>query len=127
MGKKKNERNDKMEKSAEDYQAEYKNITIKTTDGSTIYGKINIGEKERVSDIFISNKSLFVVMVDVSYKENVGKTMFNNNSALIRYTLSHLNEKLSTWSFSQEQRGSMFWTVSFCSSLLNRGATASRC
>ena len=57
MGKKKNEKNDKMEKSAEDYQAEYKNITIKTTDGSTIYGKINISEKERVSDIFISNKS----------------------------------------------------------------------
>ena len=41
-----------MEKSAENYKAEYKNITIKTTDGSTIYGKINIGEKERVSDIF---------------------------------------------------------------------------
>ena len=35
-----------MEKSAENYKAEYKNITIKTTDGSTIYGKINIGEKE---------------------------------------------------------------------------------
>jgi len=72
-----------MEKSAEYYQAEYKNITIKTTDGSTIYGKINIGEKERVSDIFISNKSLFVVMVDVSYKENVGKTMFINKRHIV--------------------------------------------
>ena len=33
-----------MEKNAEDYQVEYKNITLKTTDGSTIYGQINIGE-----------------------------------------------------------------------------------
>jgi hypothetical protein len=41
-----------MEKSAENYKAEYKNITIKTTDGSTIYGKINIGKKERISDSF---------------------------------------------------------------------------
>ena len=54
-------------------------------------------------------------------------TNISNNSALIRYTLSHLNEKGSTWSFSQGQRGSIFWAANFCSSLLNRGATASRC
>ena len=72
-----------MEKSAEDYQVEYKNITIKTSDGSTIYGQINIGEKERVSDIFTSNKSPFVVMVDVSYKENVGKIIFINKRHIV--------------------------------------------
>jgi len=72
-----------MEKSADDYQVEYKNITIKTTDGSTIYGQINIGEKERVSDIFTSNKSPFVVMVDVSYKENVGKIIFINKRHIV--------------------------------------------
>jgi len=72
-----------MEKSAEDYQIEYKNITIKTSDGSTIYGQINIGEKERVSDIFTINESLFVVMVDVSYKENIGKTIFINKRHIV--------------------------------------------
>ncbi|MCJ7540941.1 MAG: hypothetical protein WBG61_09105 [Desulfobacterales bacterium] len=72
-----------MEKSAKDYPVEYKNITIKTTDGSTIYGQINIGEKERVSDIFTSNKNSFVVMVDVSYKENVGKTIFINKRHIV--------------------------------------------
>ena len=72
-----------MEKSAEDYQVEYKYITIKTTDGSTIYGRINIGENERVSDIFTSNKNSFVVMVDVSYKENVGKTIFINKRHIV--------------------------------------------
>lgn len=72
-----------MEKNAEDYQVEYKNITLKTTDGSTIYGQINIGENKRVSDIFTSNESLFVVMVDVSYKENIGKTMFINKRHIV--------------------------------------------
>ncbi|HSQ83186.1 MAG TPA: hypothetical protein VLM43_00565 [Desulfobacterales bacterium] len=72
-----------MEKSVENYKADYKNITIKTTDGSTIFGKINIGEKERISDIFTGNKSLFIVMVDVSYKENVGKTMFINKRHIV--------------------------------------------
>ena len=72
-----------MRKSVENYKAEYKNITIKTTDGSTIFGKINIGEKERISDIFTGNKSLFIVMVDVSYKENVGKTMFINKRHIV--------------------------------------------
>ena len=72
-----------MEKTAEDYQVEYKNITIKTSDGSTIYGQINIGEKERVSDIFTSNESPFVVMVDVSYKENIGKTIFINKRHIV--------------------------------------------
>ena len=72
-----------MEKSVENYKADYKNITIKTTDGSTIFGKINIGEKERISDIFTDNKSLFIVMVDVSYKENVGKTMFINKRHIV--------------------------------------------
>ena len=72
-----------MEKSVGNYKAEYKNITIKTTDGSTIFGKINIGEKKRISDIFTGNKSLFIVMVDVSYKENVGKTMFINKRHIV--------------------------------------------
>jgi hypothetical protein len=72
-----------MGKSVKNYKAEYKNITIKTTDGSTIFGKINIGEKERISDIFTDNKSLFIVMVDVSYKENVGKTMFINKRHIV--------------------------------------------
>ena len=72
-----------MEKGRESYQADYKNITIKTTDGSTVYGKINIGEKERVSDIFTSNKNSFIVLVDVSYKENVGKTMFINKKHIV--------------------------------------------
>jgi len=72
-----------MEQNAQDYQASYRNITIRTTDGSTIYGKVNIGEKERISDIFTSSEITFIVMVDVSYKENIGKTMFINKRHIV--------------------------------------------
>jgi len=72
-----------MEQNAQDYQTSYRNITIRTTDGSTIYGKVNIGEKERISDIFTSSEITFIVMVDVSYKESIGKTMFINKRHIV--------------------------------------------
>ncbi len=72
-----------MEKSADNYQAEYKKITIRTSDGSTIYGKVNIAEKDRVSDIFTSSEDLFVVMVDVSCEESFGRTMFVNKRHIV--------------------------------------------
>ena len=41
-----------METSKDAYKKEYKNITIRTTDGTTLLGKINLGIKDRVSDLF---------------------------------------------------------------------------
>jgi len=72
-----------MEKSSDNYQAEYRKITIRTSDGSTIHGKVNIAEKNRVSDIFTSNEDLFVVMVDVSYENSFGRTMFVNKRHIV--------------------------------------------
>ncbi len=72
-----------MEKSVEDYQVEYRKITLRTTDGSTINGKVNIGKKQRVSDIFTGSEELFVVLVDVSYKDSFGKTMFVNKRHIV--------------------------------------------
>lgn len=72
-----------MEKRMENYQVEYKRITLKTTDGSTINGKVNIGQKQRVSDIFTSSEELFLVLVDVSFKESFGKTMFINKNHIV--------------------------------------------
>ncbi len=72
-----------MEKSSDNYQAEYKKITIRTSDGSTIHGKVNIAEKSRLSDIFTSNEDLFVVMVDVSCENSLGRTMFVNKRHIV--------------------------------------------
>lgn len=66
-----------------DYQAAYRDLIIKTTDGSTIYGKVHLGGKTRISDIFISSEIFFIVMVDVSYEENISKTMFINKRHIV--------------------------------------------
>ena len=41
-----------MEKRKDNYKTEYRKITVRTTDGATLLGKVNIGIKERVSDMF---------------------------------------------------------------------------
>lgn len=62
---------------------EYRSITIKTTDGSTIHGKVNLANKQRVSDLFTKDTSQFLVMVEVMSKESKGKVMFINKEHIV--------------------------------------------
>jgi hypothetical protein len=61
----------------------YRTITVKTTDGSTLQGKINLTEKQRVSDLFTQSDAPFIVMVDVAYLESTGKTFFINKNHIV--------------------------------------------
>ena len=61
----------------------YKKITIKTTDGATIQGRVNLTSKERVSDLFTKSKSPFIVLVDAFLKERQGKTLFVNKEHIV--------------------------------------------
>jgi len=63
--------------------AEYRTITIKTTDGLTIHGKVNLSAEQRVSEIFTKSESPFVVMVDVVLREGEGKTLFINKDHIV--------------------------------------------
>ncbi len=63
--------------------AGYKAITVKTTDGLTIHGKVNLSSEQRVSDIFTKSESPFVVMVDVLLREGEGKTLFINKDHIV--------------------------------------------
>ncbi|MFH1073771.1 MAG: hypothetical protein V1752_01665 [Candidatus Firestonebacteria bacterium] len=74
-----------MEQSQEDISAKtgYKKITIKTSDGSTIQGKINVSSNQRVSDLFTKSEATFIVMVDVSYRDGVGKILFVNKRHIL--------------------------------------------
>ncbi len=65
------------------YETEYKTITIKTIDGSTVQGKINISPNERVSDLFTLRKGPFVVVVDASFGQVSGKTLFINKEHIV--------------------------------------------
>jgi len=65
------------------YKTEYRSISIKTTDGSTLQGKINIGIKERLSDLFTKTESPFIVLLDAEHMEGSGKVLFINKSNIV--------------------------------------------
>ena len=62
---------------------EYRTITVKTTDGSTFQGKVNLTEMQRVSDLFTQSPAPFIVMVDVRHREGEGKTLVVNKNHII--------------------------------------------
>ena len=65
------------------YDTDYRMVTIKTTDGSTVQGKVNIAPNQRESELFNIHKGPFVVVVDASYGDVCGKTLFINKNHII--------------------------------------------
>ena len=65
------------------YETEYRSITIRTTDGSTLNGQVNISPDQRVSDLFIRADKPFIVMVGVSSTNTQGKTRFINKDHIV--------------------------------------------
>lgn len=68
---------------ADTYKKEYRKVTVKTTDGSTMMGSINIGIKDRVSDLFTRSESPFVVLTDVETREGSGKVLILNKTQIV--------------------------------------------
>ena len=62
---------------------DYRTITVKTSDGSTLQGKVNLPQKQRVSDLFTQSSAPFIVMVDVLLREGAGKTLVVNKDHII--------------------------------------------
>ena len=65
------------------YVTDYRSVTIKTTDGSTINGKVNLTSKQRVSDLFTESSSPFLIMVDSVTRDGSGKILFVNKDHII--------------------------------------------
>ncbi len=72
-----------MEEKKFRYRKVYRKLTVKTTDGATLSGKVNIGMHERVSDLFTKVDSQFLVMFDVELKESSGKIFFINKDHIV--------------------------------------------
>jgi len=72
-----------MEGSQDAYKREYRKVTIRTIDGSTILGKVNIGIKDRASDVFTKADNPFIVLFDVEHKDIVGKVLFVNKNNIV--------------------------------------------
>jgi hypothetical protein len=64
-------------------KTEYQNITIKTTDGSTLLGKVNVGIKNRVSDLFTKTDNPFIVLFDAECKDGSGKVLIVNKNQIV--------------------------------------------
>ena len=77
------DKEDDMSDQDASYTTEYRSITVRTTDGSTINGKVNISPEQRVSDLFTQGDKPFIVMVDVVLKDAVGKTRFINKDHIV--------------------------------------------
>ena len=72
-----------MENDQNGYVTDYRSITIKTTDGSTINGKVNLTSKQRVSDLFTESSSPFLIMVDAVTRDGSGKILFVNKEHIV--------------------------------------------
>jgi small nuclear ribonucleoprotein (snRNP)-like protein len=65
------------------YKKEYRKISIRTTDGSTLSGKVNIGIKVRVSDLFTRTDDPFIVLSDVKQEDGSEKVLFINKNHIV--------------------------------------------
>ena len=72
-----------MEERKDPYKTAYKNITIRTTDGNTLMGKVNIGIKERVSDLFTKTEKPYIVLLDAEHKDGSGKVLIVNKDHIV--------------------------------------------
>jgi len=58
-------------------------VTVRTVDGSVLRGKINLGEGNRVSDIFIQSGTQFLVLYDVITQSSESKVLVVNKSHIV--------------------------------------------
>ena len=72
-----------MEKRKDPYRAEYRNITIRTTDGATLMGQVNLGLKERVSDLFTKTENPYIVLHNAEHKDGSGKVLIVNKNHIV--------------------------------------------
>ncbi len=73
---------DKTEKKAQ-YRTDYRRISIRTTDGSTLRGYVNLGVKERVSDLFTKTESQFVVLTECEHSKVQAPVLFINKDHIV--------------------------------------------
>jgi small nuclear ribonucleoprotein (snRNP)-like protein len=67
----------------EQYKREIRRIIVKTADGATFVGKVNIGLKKRVSELFTKTSNQFIVLFDAEHSSGMGKTFFINKDHIV--------------------------------------------
>jgi hypothetical protein len=70
-------------KDSDTWMREYRGVTIRTTDGSTFAGKINLGHNKRISDLFKTPCEQFVVLVDVVFRDSPERVVMINKNHIV--------------------------------------------
>lgn len=65
------------------YETDYRTVTIKTIEGSTVHGRVNISPNQRISDLLTLHKGPFLVVVEANYQDVKGKTLFINKGHIV--------------------------------------------
>ncbi|MFH1357718.1 MAG: hypothetical protein ABII18_11375, partial [bacterium] len=66
-----------------EFKTNYKRISVRTVDGTSIVGKINIEDLNRVSDIFKGTEPDFIVLTDATHHGGDNKTLFINRDHIV--------------------------------------------
>ena len=65
------------------HEKNYKTVMMRIEDGSTIVGKVNIGHRQRLSDIFRDLGEQFIILVDAKRGDNDETVIFINKNSII--------------------------------------------
>ena len=58
-------------------------VSVKTVDGSLLRGKINLGNENRITDIFTQSDTSFIVLSDVTSQSAESKVMIINKNHIV--------------------------------------------
>ena len=72
-----------MEMELADNDAKYAKITVRTTDGSNLTGKVYLGDQDRVSDLFTQAEKPFIVLVNYEHRTGSGDAIFINKTQIV--------------------------------------------
>jgi len=72
-----------MNPMADAWVKNFKSVTVKLKDGTTITGKLNIGEYARVSDFFRTASDQYLVLAEAEHMGKSGKVVIINKNEIM--------------------------------------------
>lgn len=72
-----------MQTIADTWVKNFRSVVVKIKDGTTITGKLNIGDFPRVSDFFRKSPDQYFVLADAEHRGMTGKVVIINKNEIM--------------------------------------------
>ncbi|MGB2928153.1 MAG: hypothetical protein WBB70_04485 [Desulfobacterales bacterium] len=72
-----------MQSMADTWVKNFRSVVVKIKDGTTITGKLNIGDFPRVSDFFRKSPDQYFVLSDAEHRGTSGKVVIINKNEIM--------------------------------------------